>query len=122
MFILTMAVAGVILLFAGVLLGRKIKARATLAPARATRSISPTPAPAPRHHAPAPAARVTTPPAPRHDDGASEVGRLKLKLINCFGGNAGAMSRSVTFERKKFPHLSEAELLKKMLYDFERGH
>jgi|SRR5215207_2285222 len=121
MLILTMAVAGVILLLVGVLLGRKLKARAALAPARATRSISP-PFPAPRHRAPAPAARVTTPPAPRLDDGDLEVERLKLKLINCFGGNAGAMSRSVAFERKKFRHISEAELLKKMLYDIERGH
>jgi hypothetical protein len=58
----------------------------------------------------------------RVDNNSFEVEQLRRRLINCFGGNEGAMSRAVAFEWKKFSHLSEKELLKKMLYDFERGH
>ncbi|HJQ33527.1 MAG TPA: hypothetical protein VJ866_15180 [Pyrinomonadaceae bacterium] len=67
---------------------------------------------------------VTAPPpaAAPIDLVAVEVRQLKLKLINCFGGNEGAMTRTITYEWKKFSHLSEVELLRKMLYDFERGH
>lgn len=119
MFFLTMVSAGVVLLLVGLFVGTKLRARAALAPARRPPSIPPPPAPQPRRAVAAPAA---PPPATRTDEGAAEVARLRLKLVNCFGGNEGAMSRTITFERKKFSHLSEAELLKKMLYDFERGH
>jgi hypothetical protein len=32
------------------------------------------------------------------------------------------MDRSIEFERKRSPHLTEVELREKMLYDLERGH
>jgi hypothetical protein len=115
--ILTIVAVGAVLLLVGVFTVRKLKARTAIAPARATPSIAP-PVRVPERERMA----AATPVAPRVNDEAVEVERLKLKLINCFGGNAGAMSRSITFEQKKFSHLSEAELLKKMLYDFGRGH
>lgn len=114
--ILTLVAVGAVLLLVGVFTVRKLKARTAIAPSQATPSISPPPARPSR----LPTAEVT-PVAAGVNDEAVEVERLKLKLINCFGGNAGAMSRSITFEREKFSHLSEAELLKKMLYDFGRG-
>ena len=103
MSVLTLVVAAAALLLVGLLVSMKLRARTALAPAPRPPSIPP-------------------PPAPRIDDGAAEVARLRLKLINCLGGNEGAMARTIAFERKKFPHLSEAELLKKMLYDIARGH
>jgi hypothetical protein len=114
--VLTVVAVGAVLLLVGLFTVRKLKARTALAPARATPSITP-----PVRN-PARKRTAAMPVAPRVDDAAIEIERLRLKLINCFGGNEGAMSRSITFERKKFSHLSEAELLKKMLYDLERGH
>lgn len=95
-----------------------------------THAALPKPRPAPPATAPArdaaPARRTpspaSAPPVSIRVDDSAEIERLKLRLINCFGGNEGAMRRTVDFEWKKFPHLSEKELLKKMLYDFERGH
>jgi hypothetical protein len=116
MYVLTTVVAAAALLLVGLLIGRKLKARTAIGPARATPLNSPAPARTPR----LPPAGVP-PVAARINDEAVEVERLKVKLINCFGGNEGAMARSITFERKKFLHLSETELLKKMLYDFGRG-
>jgi hypothetical protein len=46
---------------------------------------------------------------------------LESRLINSFGGNRGAMNRSIDFERKQNPNLTNVELLEKMLYDLERG-
>jgi hypothetical protein len=71
---------------------------------------------------PQPPATAAPPAAAPVDHVAIEVRQLRLKLINCFGGNEGAMSRTVTYEWKKCSHLSEVELLRKMIYDFERGH
>lgn len=101
--------AAVALLLVGLFVGMKLRGRAALAPAPRSPSIPPPTPPA-------------SPAAPRIDGSAAEVARLRLKLINCLGGNEGAMSRTMAFERKKFPHLSEAELIKKMLYDIQRGH
>ena len=115
--VLTLITVGAVLLLVGVFTVRKLKARTTLAPARATPSIAPPARDPTRNHTAA-----TTSVTPRVDDEAVEIERLRLKLINCFGGNEGAMSRSITFEQKKFSHLSKTELLKKMLYDFGRGH
>ena len=135
--ILTIVVLGTVLLLAGALIGRKLIGRKALAPPRAKPSI---PAPTPRvvtntkgpsmpppspppirvtaHARAAAAAKQAA--APFKDD-SREVEQLRPKLLNCFGGNEGAMTRSMASERKKFPHLSEVELIKKMLYDFGRG-
>jgi hypothetical protein len=113
--ILTILVVAAVLLLVGAFVGRNLKSRKALAAAAHRPTL-------PRHAAGASPAGKPPQAAAQVDDTAAEVGRLRLKLLNCFGGNEGAMSRSVTFERKKFSHLSEAELLKKMLYDFERGH
>jgi hypothetical protein len=114
--ILTVVAVGAVLLLVGVFTVRKLKARTAIAPARTMSSLAPPVRVPTREHAVA-----ATPVASRVDEEALEVKRLRLKLINCFGGNEGAMSRSIIFERKKFSHLSETELLKKMLYDFGRG-
>ncbi len=120
---LSIVAVTVVLLLAGTLLGRKLFSRAAESnqlklssdQPRLSRFGNVAEPPAPRT-APAPElvnARVAAVPS---------VEFLEIRLMNCFGGNRGAMVRTIEFQHGKFPHLTEIELREKMLYDFERGH
>jgi hypothetical protein len=113
----------VVLLLTGILIGRKLSSPAAKSHRLNLRSDQPrlsrmgnVAQPPANRSAPAPE------PASARVAAVSTVETLEIRLINCFGGNRGAMVRTIQFERGKFPHLTEVELREKMLYDFERGH
>ena len=116
---ITIVLVAVVLLLAGIFVGRRFVYRAgkpTQSPQRHG-NIRPRPAPARASQpgsAPVPAkAQVVVI--------RTTIEALDVRLINCFGGNRGAMDRTMELYRRKFPHLTEIESREKILYDLERG-
>ncbi len=75
---------------------------------------------APTRPAAPPATKPAALPDPVYKTEAHMLAALRLRLINCFGGNQAVMERNITFELRKHPQLSEKEVLEKMLYDLAR--
>jgi hypothetical protein len=120
---------GIVLLLIGVLIGRKLLSRGTAsAQLSLTKDLTPRISKPAGKRSPSAASTSQRPTsAPSFDlnppvvQVQSTVERLEIRLINCFGGDRSAMYRSIEFTRRSSPHLTEVELLEKMLYDFERG-
>lgn len=49
-----------------------------------------------------------------------ELLNLQTRLYSNYGGDKNRVAHSVTFYQKKYPHLSEVAVIKKILFDLER--